>query len=468
MFNRMSLLICLLVFLSGGMAGCKGSSSFSVDDLALTDSPLADTTPPTVSLTNPVDAETDVAFNRSLTISFSEEMQTSTIDAVSLTLVNAAGDTVNGSVALDDTNRIATFVPDADLDIDTLYTATITTEATDLESNGLADDYVWEFTTGSTADVAAPSVTSTTPADLATDVAINASINATFDEEIATGTLTTESFTVVDADLNAVDGSVVFDSVNNIASFTPDSDLDINATYTATVTTVIEDLSGNALASDVVWNFTTGTTAAEESINLESNNAFAILAGSTVTSTGFTIINGDLGLSPGTAVTGFPPGILNGSEHAGDTAAAEAMQDLTDSYNDAAGRTTAPVTVSGNLGGTTLAPGLYKSTSSLEISSGDLTLDAQGDASAVFIFQMASTLTTTAGRQVILSGGAKATNVYWQVGTSATLGTDSVFKGNIMADQSITLTTGADLEGRALTRIGAVALDSNTVTIPAP
>jgi len=116
----------------------------------------------------------------------------------------------------------------------------------------------------------------------------------------------------------------------------------------------------------------------------------------------------------------------------------------------------------------TLPPGLYKSTSSLEISSGDLTLDAQGDANAVFIFQIASTLTTTSGRQVILAGGAKAANIYWQVGTSAVLGTTSVFKGIIMADQSITLTTGAILEGRALTRVAAVTLDSNTITVPTP
>jgi len=203
-------------------------------------------------------------------------------------------------------------------------------------------------------------------------------------------------------------------------------------------------------------------------VALGSAANFVVLAGSTVTNTDATTVTGDLGVSPGTAATGFPPGIVNGTIHAGDAPAAQAQVDLTTAFNDAAGRTVGAVTVAGNLGGQTLTPGLYKSTSSLEISSGDLTLDAQGDANAVFIFQMASTLTTTAGRQVILSGGAKAANVVWQVGSSATLGTTSVFKGNILAAQSITLTTGATLDGRALARIGAVTLDTNTITAPAP
>jgi hypothetical protein len=144
------------------------------------------------------------------------------------------------------------------------------------------------------------------------------------------------------------------------------------------------------------------------------------------------------------------------------------MADLTLAYNDAAGRNVAPVTVAGNLGGLTLPPGLYKSTSSLAISSGDLTLDAQGDPNAVFIFQMASTLTTTTGRAVILAGGAKSTNVYWQVGSSATLGTTSVFKGTIMANTSISLNSGAALNGRALARIGAVTLGANAMVLPTP
>jgi len=192
---------------------------------------------------------------------------------------------------------------------------------------------------------------------------------------------------------------------------------------------------------------------------------YGVLAGSTVTSTGATSITGDLGVSPGTAVTGFPPGTVSGTIHAGNASAAQAQSDLTVAYNDAAGQSTGAVSVSGDLTGLTLAPGLYTSTSSLAIS-GTLTLNAMGNSDATFILQMASTLTTAPGSQIILAGGAVAENVFWQVGTSATLGTNSVFKGTIMADQSITMNTGARLDGRALTRIGAVTLDANAIITP--
>lgn len=205
-------------------------------------------------------------------------------------------------------------------------------------------------------------------------------------------------------------------------------------------------------------------TTVQAAVPLAGTSNFAILAGSAVTSTGATIINGDLGLSPGSFVGGFPPGILNGTLNINDIIANQAKFDLTAAYNDAIGRTCSDmVTLSGNIGGLTLTPGLYKSTSSLEISSGDLTFDAKGNPNAIFIIQIASTLTTSSGRKVILSGGALASNIFWQVGSSATFGTTSVFKGTVMAMQSITLNTGATLDGRAFVITGGITMAGNTI-----
>ncbi|MFH0920224.1 MAG: ice-binding family protein [Fibrobacterota bacterium] len=197
-------------------------------------------------------------------------------------------------------------------------------------------------------------------------------------------------------------------------------------------------------------------------VDLGSASDFAVLAGASVTSSNTTSIIGDLGVSPGVTVSGTPT--VDGTVYAGGSIADQAQLDLTSAYDDAAGRTVGAVTVAGNIGGDTLTPGLYTSSTSLEISSGHLTLDAEGDSDAVFIFQMGSTLTTTIGLQVILIGQAKASNIYWQVGSSATLGANTIFKGNILALTSITLEAGAILDGRALARTGTVTLDGNPVT----
>jgi hypothetical protein len=205
-------------------------------------------------------------------------------------------------------------------------------------------------------------------------------------------------------------------------------------------------------------------TTVMNTVQLAGSSNFAVLAGSAVTSTGATNITGDLGLSPGSSIGGFPPGILSGTQRINDLIVNQAKLDLTAAYNDAAGRTSTDiVTLSGNIGGLTLTPGLYKSTSSLALSSGDVTFDAKGDASAVFIIQIASSLTTTSGRKVILSGGASASNIFWQVGSSVTFGTTTVFKGTVMAMQSITFNTGATLDGKALARIGGITMAGNTI-----
>jgi hypothetical protein len=192
--------------------------------------------------------------------------------------------------------------------------------------------------------------------------------------------------------------------------------------------------------------------------------SFGVLAGSTVTNTGPSVISGNLGLSPGTAVTGFPPGIVTGTIDIADTAAATAQADLTAAYNNAASRTPS-IPVTANLGGQILGPGVY-SGGALAIT-GTLTLDGQGNPNAMFVFQAASTLITSSASVVSLVGGANACNVFWQVGSSATLGTASVFAGTIMALTSITADTGATVTGRLLARNGAVTLDSNIITVVA-
>jgi len=202
----------------------------------------------------------------------------------------------------------------------------------------------------------------------------------------------------------------------------------------------------------------------QPTVALGGSANFAVLAGSSITSTGATSITGDMGLSPGTSIGGFPPGMMVGMQQINTGLATQGKLDLTAAYNDAAGRTSTDiVTLSGNIGGLTLTPGLYKSTSSLAISSGDLTFDAKGNANAIFIIQIASSLTTTSGRKVFLAGNASASNIFWQVGSSATFGTTSVFKGTIMAMQSITFNTGATLNGRALARTGGIVLAGNTI-----
>jgi hypothetical protein len=208
----------------------------------------------------------------------------------------------------------------------------------------------------------------------------------------------------------------------------------------------------------------TGVVNAATTVNLGTAGNFAILAGTTITNTGASVINGSIGLSPGSSITGFPPGIINnGTQYIADTQSTNAKSDLVTAYNQAAGET--PVsTIPTELGGTTETPGIYNSSAGTFGITGTLTLNAQGNSNAVFIFQTASTLITAGSSHISLINGAQACNVFWQVGSSATLGTNSTFEGNILALTSATLDTGADVSGRILARNGAVTLDTNTIT----
>ena len=200
-------------------------------------------------------------------------------------------------------------------------------------------------------------------------------------------------------------------------------------------------------------------------LDLGAAQSYSVLAASTVTNTGLTTTSGDLGVSPGTAVTGIQPANVGGTIRVGADAAA-AHADLENAYTDAAGRVSQAI-LAPDVGGTTLTPGVYRANSSLAIT-GTVTLDAGTDRNAVFIMQIGSTLTTASGSSVSLVNGAQASNVFWQVGSSATMGTNSTFAGTILALASITVATGATFDGRALAVTAAVTLDSNTFTLTPP
>lgn len=206
--------------------------------------------------------------------------------------------------------------------------------------------------------------------------------------------------------------------------------------------------------------------AAQPAVGLGTATSFAVLAGTTVTNTGPTMVSGDVGVSPGTAVTGFPPGqVSSGVIHSADAVALQAQDDLTTAYDDAAGRSPVVDKTNDDLGGETLVAGVYHANTGLALT-GTLTLDGQGDPSAVFIFQAGSTLLTATGSRVALQGGAQACNVFWQVGSSATIATSTRFVGTVMALSSITMQTQATIRGRLLARNGQVSLDTNTISRP--
>ena len=203
-------------------------------------------------------------------------------------------------------------------------------------------------------------------------------------------------------------------------------------------------------------------------VGLGAANLFAVLGGTSVTNTGASSVTGNVGLWSGTSITGFPPGTVSGTIDAANASAMQAQMDLTGAYNSAAAQPCGGVLTGQNLGGQTLTAGVYCFASSALLN-GTLTLNAQGNANAVFIFEIGGALTTLSSSQVTIINGGTGNNVFWQVGSSATLGTTSQFAGNILALSNITLGAGADIScGRALALNGSVTLDSNNVSIDSP
>ncbi|MFI1160600.1 ice-binding family protein [Streptomyces sioyaensis] len=245
--------------------------------------------------------------------------------------------------------------------------------------------------------------------------------------------------------------SVTFDGTPAL-SFRVASDTEIDAVLPA----------GEPGPADVSVTTLGGTTTAAGAYTYLGR--FAVLGGASVTNTGLSSVTGDLGVSPGVSITGFPPGQVNGSIHNSDAAAVAGHGDLITTYNDAVGQTP-DAGITGDLGGQTLPPGVYNAASSIGLT-GTLTLDAQGDRNAKWIFQIGSTLTTATASHVLLINGATARNVIWLIGSSATLGTDTDFAGRVLAQISITVNAGVAVNGQVLAINGSVTLDTNSITRP--
>ena len=308
-------------------------------------------------------------------------MNAATLDATTFTLTAPGSASVAGVVSYAAGSDTATFTPSASLALNTVYTATITTGAMDTFGNAMTANFVWSFTTGSTVcQTGPPTVISSAPPNGSSGICPKTVAVAGFSGAMNPTTISATTFTLTGPAAASVTGTVGYDSADRFATFTPSSDLALSTTYTASITTGVEDLLGNALAADFQWSFTTSAVACKSaSVPMGSAATFEVLAGSTVTNTGPTIIaGGDLGLSPGSAVTGFPPGTLTPPAVmlVTDPAAATAELDLTTAYLYTAGLPGGAV-LPGDLSGLTLAPGLYTNSSTVMLSAGNLTLDAR-------------------------------------------------------------------------------------------
>jgi hypothetical protein len=488
-----------------------------------------DLTPPTVISTNPLNLATGVPLNQLVAATFSKPMNPATISGTTFTLAQGATP-ISGAVTYAAVGNTATFTPTINLTANTLYTATITTGVTDVAGNHLVANYVWTFTTG-TAVNTPPTVLSTNPVSNAVGVCTNG-ISATFSTAMNPLTINTATFLVTTAGL-PVTGTVSLDVTGTIATFTPLANLAASTSYTAEITTGAEDVALTPLAANDIWSFTTGSPlACPHAVALGAAAPFGAFGGGAgITNSGLnTVINGDIGTTaasstivgfhdttvlpyvqfthgciytestapaavgtvngeiftaPGTSIPSVALGCTNEGTGPAATAgttfyvATQAAAGALAAYNTLAGLPPgAACPGAGNGAGLTLAPGTYTCATTFLISGGDLTLDAQGNANAVWVFQIGTALTVgdaAIPRNVLLINGAQPKNVFWQVGAAATIngaGGGTVV-GTIIASAGVTFSTAGNaaitvLNGRALALNASVTMVNTVINVPAP
>ena len=506
-------------------AGCNQGSGPILGGAGL--SPVTDTTAPRIILTGAINGASGVPANSSTTATFSESMNAATL--VSASPSTASGTTftvcstatqggacvapVAGVVTY--VGATATFNPDADLTDLTWYKATISTAAKDVAGNALISGTVpnpWSWQAGA-ADTLAPTITVTNPANVATNVPVTASVNATFSEAMAPSTMITSNFTLtVAGSPTLIAGNVSYDTFSKIATFTPLLNLLPNTQYTATVTSGAQDLAGNALLPPTgppnnPWNFTTAAAAGPVTplaINLRGAASFGIASRAGMTSTGVTVVNGDVALYPLATCTdstgnagasqtcltktySSPTGLtVNGSiYYAGDPydnggTANSVSNDLNIAWTEGKNKVdTQGAIAADEIGGKTFIPGVYHNANLGLMAGGVATMDAQNDANAVFIFKVDSTFvdsgTLLLPSSIVLINGAQARNIWFVAGLDVTIGSGTTWKGNILAGRTATINNGSAVVGRvlagasgagAITLTGAASPSVTSISVP--
>jgi Ice-binding-like/Bacterial Ig-like domain len=456
--NVIFMLLLLIVFI----AGCEKEDDPDVR--------------PTITLNDPLNNATNVSVSQPIVVTFSEAMDPTTITALTFSLKQETT-AVAGTVTY--TGMQATFTPTVNLAANKVFTGTVTTGARDMGGNQMLSNHTFSFTTGAAPDVLKPTITANDPLNNAIDVARNKVLSMTFSEPMDPLTINSSIISLKQG-TTAVAGTVAYSGTT--ATFTPTALLVAGSLYTATVTTGGKDLAGNTLASSIVWTFTTGgSTAVLAPVALGSAGDYVILAKTAINNSSTSAVTGDLGLSPAATsyVTGFSltnaTGYATSAQITGKIYAADmadptpitlttAVNNMITAYNDAAGRPSPDFSElgTGNLGGKTLTPGLYKWTNTVTMPS---SLTISGGANDVWIFQIAGDLTMSSASSITLTGGAQAKNIFWQVAGQVTLGSTSHFEGVLLSMTGITFQTGASINGRALAQT-AVVLDANTIVKP--
>ncbi|MDD2915210.1 MAG: Ig-like domain-containing protein [Gallionella sp.] len=471
----------------------------------------ADTTAPTVSGTIHTNGQTNVAVNTTVGVTFSEGMNPSTINNLNFTLTTDAGAAVPGTVSYSGVNAV--FRPLSNLAPATHYNVKIkggTGGVTDLAGNPMAANFTIGWTTAAAPDTTAPTVILTSPANVATNVPIRGLTYAYFSEWMDPLTITTSTFTVTSSSGTPVTGTILNGALLNNASFTPLSNLAYSSTYTAKITTGVKDLAGNALAANKVWSFTTealppttpapippaaasgGVCVGASCVNLGTAANYVILAKTGADSIPNSVVTGNVGVSPiaRAGLTGwsliaeptdtfYTSAQVTGKLYAADMVGGTTSSDLSTAVGDMATAYTAAAAKAPSGGGLVtacpgvgamsdatdggpLAAGVYTCAVNVTIP-GNLTLN--GTATDVWVFQITGKLTQANGTSVLLTGGALAKNVFWQVSDVVDIGTTAHMEGNILAQTNIALRTGATINGRLLAQT-AVTLDTSAVTQP--